>query len=298
MSTPDPSTSTEVGTDQRDYDERYYSQGLGLPYDGSEPHWANFFGGVADNIIRQLEPETVLDAGCAKGFLVAALAERGVDATGVDISEYAVEQAVSGAKGRVRSGSLVEPLEGRWDLVTCIEVLEHMSPAETQRAIDNLCSVTDRILLSSTPYDFDEPSHINVRPVATWAQWFATRGFFRRTDLDASYITSWTVVFERRPLTPADVVYLYEVEQVPLREEAAKKRSALLEMERQMSEILATRADGPSRQELEAGAERAEARAAAAEQRVDELLASRAWRIGQSLVQPVHRAVRSIRKRS
>ncbi len=293
MTTPEP----EVGTDQRDYDERYYDEGFGLRYDESEPHWANFFGGVADNIIRQLDPASVLDAGCAKGFLVAALADRGVDASGVDISEYAVEQAVSGAKGRVRSGSLIEPLNGRWDLVTCIEVLEHMSPAETQLAIDNICSVTDRVLLSSTPYDFDEPSHINVRPVATWAQWFAQRGFFRRTDLDASYITSWTIVFERRPLTASDVVYLYEVEQVPLREEAAKKRSALLEMERHMGEVLAARADEPDRAALVARAVAAESRAAAAEQRVDDLLASRSWRVGQSIVQPVHRVAETLRKK-
>ncbi len=181
--------------------------------------------------------------------------------------------------------------------MTCVEVLEHMSPAETQLAIDNICSVTDRVLLSSTPYDFDEPSHINVRPVATWAQWFAARGFFRRTDLDTSYITSWTIVFERRPLTPADVVYLYELEQVPLREEAAKKRSALLDMERRMSEVLAARADEPERAELAARAADAEARAAAAEARVAGLLSSRSWRIGQSLVQPVHRAAETFRKK-
>lgn len=81
----------------------------------------------------------------------------------------------------------------------------HIAPSETQLAIDNLCSVTDRILLSSTPHHFEEPSHINVRPVATWAQWFAMRGFFRRTDLDVSYVGYWSVVFERRALTAVDV---------------------------------------------------------------------------------------------
>jgi SAM-dependent methyltransferase len=231
--------SPASGPQPTDYDERYYRTGLGLPYDESEPHWARFFGMIADHIIAQLAPRTALDAGCAKGFLVAALAERGVDASGVDISEYAIKEAAAGARDRVSVHSLTEPLAGRWDVVICIEVLEHMSPADTQIAIDNICAVTDRVLLSSTPHDFAEPSHVNVRPVSTWAQWFANRGFFRRTDLDLSYLSPWAVVFERRSLTPADVAYLYEVELAPLREEMITKQVLLLEADRRIGELSA-----------------------------------------------------------
>lgn len=227
-----------VATPERsDYDERYFATGLGLPYDESQPHWWRFFGDIADRIVKGLAPASVLDAGCAKGFLVAALAERGVDARGLDVSQYAVDSAVRGAEGRLAVGSLTDPLDGRWDLVTCIEVLEHMSPEQTQRAIDNICAVTESVLLSSTPHDFVEPSHVNVRPVATWASWFAERGFFRRTDLDLSSISPWAAVFERRSLTPAGVAYLYETEAAPLREEAAVKRSALLDAERRIADL-------------------------------------------------------------
>jgi hypothetical protein len=75
--------------------------------------------------------------------------------------------------------------------------------------------------------------------VSTWAQWFANRGFFRRTDLDLSYLSPWAVVFERRSLTPADVAYLYEVELAPLREEMITKQVLLLEADRRIGELSA-----------------------------------------------------------
>ena len=260
MTTDDPSSAarvapvpSDISPEPSDYDERYFQTGLGLPYDESEPHWPRFFGEIAEHIVDQLAPATVLDAGCAKGFLVAAFAERGVDATGIDISKYAVEAAVEGAQGRLRVQSLTEPLEGHWDLVTCIEVLEHMVPTDTQQAIDNICAVSNRVLFSSTPHDFQEPSHVNVKPVATWVSWFAARGFFRRTDLDLSYISPWATLFERRALTAADVAYLYEVEIAPLREEVTVKRGELLEAERRIGLLLADldEARGPAPTELE-----------------------------------------------
>ena len=48
-----------------------------------------------------------LDVGCARGYLVEALRELGVDAHGCDVSGYAVEHAAPGALGYVRLGDLV-----------------------------------------------------------------------------------------------------------------------------------------------------------------------------------------------
>ena len=220
-----------------DYDRRYYQSGLGPPYEESEPHWTHFFGQVADEIVRQLSPRTALDAGCATGFLVAALAERGVEASGVDISDYAVKAAVSGAKGRIRVQSLTDPLDGWWDLVVCIEVLEHMPSLDIQAAIDNICNCTDRVLFSSTPHDFSEPSHINVKPVATWISWFAQRGFFRRSDIDTSFLSPWAGVLERRARSVVELAFDYETELAPLREEILAKRSALLDANREIGDL-------------------------------------------------------------
>src|SRR5438552_12783041 len=76
------------------YGERYfahYQSQAGLPYEHNEV-WMRFFGAVADRIVQDFAPRTVLDAGCAIGLLVEALRDRGVDAYGVDISDYAISQ--------------------------------------------------------------------------------------------------------------------------------------------------------------------------------------------------------------
>ena len=237
MDSPD-SPPRDIGSPlASDYDRRYYLSGLGPPYDESEPHWRRFFGQVADEIVRQLSPATALDAGCATGFLVAALAERGVEASGVDISDYAVGAAVSGAKGRIRVQSLTDPLDGWWDLVVCIEVLEHMPTLDIQAAINNICNCTDRVLFSSTPHDFAEPSHINVKPVATWVSWFAQRGFFRRSDIDTSFLSPWAAVLERRTPSQVELAFDYETELAPLREEVLAKQSALLDANREIGDL-------------------------------------------------------------
>jgi SAM-dependent methyltransferase len=223
------------GTDSADYSDAYYLGGhLGPPYTSEEPHWRTFFGGVADSLVAIFQPSTTYDAGCAIGLLVRALLERGVDAHGGDISAFAVSGAPEGLRERLEVRDLTKPFDRRYDLITCIEVLEHMSPADAQVAIANLCAATDTILLSSTPEDFKEPTHINVRTPAAWAQDFAARGFFRRTDIDASFLSPWAVVFSRQQPTVVETVSRYEALLAPISREVIAKRQALLEVQREL----------------------------------------------------------------
>ena len=48
--------------------------------DERNERWLSSSASVADGIVRDLHPTSVLDAGCAMGFLVEALRQRGVDA--------------------------------------------------------------------------------------------------------------------------------------------------------------------------------------------------------------------------
>jgi hypothetical protein len=150
------------------FDATYFATGCGLPYERNA-HWLGFFGGIADRIVRGINPRTALDASCAMGFLVEALRERGVEAYGVDISEYAISQVHPSVKPYCRLGSITEPFERRYDLIVCIEVLEHMPAAKGEQAIANFAAHTDDVLFSSTPHDFTEATHDNVQPVEHWA---------------------------------------------------------------------------------------------------------------------------------
>lgn len=180
------------------FDAYYYAHDCGLPYERNE-QWLNFFWGIAERIVKEINPKTVLDAGCAMGFLVEGLRNRGVETWGVDVSEYAISQAHESVRPFCRVGSITHPFERKYDLVTCIEVFEHMPSVEAEKAAENLCRHTDDILFSSTPFDYKEVTHVNVRPPEYWAAMFARHGFYRDFDFDASFLTPWAVRYSRKP---------------------------------------------------------------------------------------------------
>src|SRR5690606_38746577 len=65
------------------YGPYYFRSYCQAPYERSAK-WLAVFGSIADGIIREIGPRTVLDAGCAMGFLVESLRDRGVEAHGFD----------------------------------------------------------------------------------------------------------------------------------------------------------------------------------------------------------------------
>lgn len=178
------------------FDAYYFQHGCGQPYQRTA-EWLAAFGRFADHIVAGLQPKTALDAGCAMGFLVEALRDRGVQAYGVDISEYALQQARADIRPYCWVGSVTTPLPQRYDVIVCIEVLEHMALAESEQAIANFCRYTDDVLFSSSPEDYREATHFNVQPPEYWAEQFARQGFVRDVDFDATFITPWAARYRR-----------------------------------------------------------------------------------------------------
>ena len=231
---------SQDGTTSEDYGRCYYNEAHLGGYDDytwDNEQWRSFFMSVADRLIGSMNPRSVLDVGCARGLLVQALAVQGVDSRGMDISEHAIASAHEDVRDRLTVASATAPIEGRYDLVSCIEVLEHLAPGDAQVAIDRMTEVTDRILFSSSPGDHDEPTHINTHATDQWAAWFAERGFFRRTDLDMGMIAPWTVVFERGEPTLHELTQRYEQLYFRTRTELVDKRAALLESHRRVQTL-------------------------------------------------------------
>src|SRR5919106_4830437 len=93
--------------------------------------------------IADLRGKAVLDVGCGGGILTEAMAARGAEVTGIDLGEKALKVA---QLHLLESGRQVEYMETsaeelararpqRYDVVTCMELLEHVpDPAETVRA--------------------------------------------------------------------------------------------------------------------------------------------------------------------
>ena len=82
---------------------RDYGYG-GYKYDG---RWKP----VAKDIINHFrlnKGDKLLDIGCAKGFLVKDLCDLGIDALGIDISQYALDNSINSIKERLCLGNAKE----------------------------------------------------------------------------------------------------------------------------------------------------------------------------------------------
>jgi GT2 family glycosyltransferase/SAM-dependent methyltransferase len=227
------------------YDAIYYAHGCGEPYERNET-WLSVNNMIAGRIVNELRPRTVLDAGCAMGFLVEALRQRGVQAWGIDISRYAVQQVNPDIQPFCQVSSILEPFPlPRFDLIVCVEVLEHLPPEKVLQAVENLTRYADDILLSSTPFDFKEPTHLNIQPPEYWTNLFYRCGFIHDVDYDASYIAPWTLRFRRAQPSIEDLMTAYERKLWLLKQESVARRDLSIETKKELiqKEINRTRLD-------------------------------------------------------
>src|SRR5450631_3857807 len=114
LTTQSGAGATQLATTSGDYTAGYYASHLGSDevYSWDSPGWRGFFSDVADKVISLTGAKRVLDVGCARGLLVQALVERGVDAYGADISETAIASAHPDIRDRLTVATAVEPMEG------------------------------------------------------------------------------------------------------------------------------------------------------------------------------------------
>lgn len=221
----------------------YYQTGCGRPYRRDE-EWLRSFDAIAARIVEEFHPKTVLDAGCAMGFLVEGLRKRGVEAYGVDISEYAIANVDPSIRPYCRVGSIVEPFQQRYDLIVTIEVVEHMPKEEADKAIANFCEHTDEVLFCSGFQDFKEVTHVNLHPPEYWAAQFARHGFFRDVDFDGSFLTPWTVRFKKNQAPIHQIIMDYErrmdhlfQENAGVRQMNLEQRNSVANMEQELTKL-------------------------------------------------------------
>ena len=166
------------------YDKDYFE--AGIPSDKSDYNgyaWLDGYTTIADALIKHFKPIKVLETGCAKGFLTRALRNRGIETYGIDISQYAIENADPLSKPYLTLGSILElPYkDNEFDLITCYDVLEHLDEREVVIAIKEICRVSSKFITMKCPfvvYDWDkDKSHIGIKPKEDWIKLFAKNGF-------------------------------------------------------------------------------------------------------------------------
>lgn len=153
--------------DRKAYERLYASPDLLADY--LRPARLRFYDEVAD-LCAELAPLSIVDVGCGTGHLLAAVLERigqRADAVGVDYADSAIARAralLPSAEWRVGDIYALPPdLNGRFDLVLCTEVLEHVPrPTEALERLSRLRAPTGRLVLTVPDGTLDDwEGHVN-----------------------------------------------------------------------------------------------------------------------------------------
>lgn len=172
------------------YDDAYY--------DSHEPAVLRSARVVVPLVVQALSPASVLDVGCGRGGWLRVFAEngvpvvRGVDGPFINPSKLLIDPAW------LTTVDLSRPfqLEGRYDLATCLEVIEHLPLEVGPSLVENLTRAAPLVLFSAAVPGQGGTGHINEQWPAYWRAEFARHGFhrldpFRRHILSDPRVAWW-----------------------------------------------------------------------------------------------------------
>lgn len=198
---------------------RYYDKSYYLHYDdgrsyANEELWRPQFQAIAQKIVDIYTPKSFLDVGCAYGYLVAALRDLGVEAYGVDVSEFAISQVREDIRPYCFSANVVEglPVElpSQFDCISTIEVIEHLYEEDAQPFLHAICERTEQVIFSSTGEDISDPVHFNVQQREYWAKRFLAEGFYHDLNREVTFISAQAMAFVRAEKSASHLVEDYE----------------------------------------------------------------------------------------
>jgi SAM-dependent methyltransferase len=174
------------------YGESYYRTGNYHDYLGRAARYRRTAAHLTDSLYaRDLidARSSILDFGCGVGFLLRGFRALGFqNLAGCEVSEWAAAQA-----RRKGLDVAVPDRPGRYDLVTYLDVLEHMSDDEVVEAI---LRHPARVIVVRIPVSTDggrtfhlpvsraDPTHVNCKDKAAWRGTLRAGGYDRVVPLD------------------------------------------------------------------------------------------------------------------
>ena len=159
-------------------------------YAGAHPDWGPWL-----DLIRLIQPHgKLVDLGCAFGYLVREARTRGYQASGLDISPYALsrEPAITGL---IEGDLQVLPLRSSSaDVVVLFDVLEHLTePRHTLAEVVRVLT-PEGLIVGTTPdpifFQTEESTHFFERPPSYWLDRLRKHGLevcFRFSEEDYNF---------------------------------------------------------------------------------------------------------------
>jgi SAM-dependent methyltransferase len=139
-------------------------------------------------IVRGLGARSCFEVGCFTGPVLSLLAERGIAAVGCEVSHTAFAFAYPNIRDTLIYGDLLDlGIDHRFDVILCMDVLEHLNPLRLDRYIAKLASLLEadgRVYLNSPMFGVDPVFGCIAAPrLESWIA-VGNRSFWREWPCD------------------------------------------------------------------------------------------------------------------
>lgn len=136
---------------------------------------------VVPEIMKLLNPKSVLDVGCGLGTFVRVFKNHGVeDALGIDgtwVNKDLLFKNIDPSNFHEADLEGEINLNKQFDLAISLEVAEHLNESSADQFVENLVNHADTILFSAAIVNQGGQNHINEQPLNYWVEKFAKHGF-------------------------------------------------------------------------------------------------------------------------
>jgi len=175
----------------RQYGKEYFDGDRSFGYGGYkyDGRWVPVAKDITD-YYGLIKGSKILDVGCAKGFLVKDLVDLGFEAYGIDISEYAIDNAPKDVKNRLKIGNAKKlPYDDNsFDLVISLNTIHNLDRNECKMAIQEIQRV------SKTSSFIQVDSYTNENEKSIFEDWVLTAKFY-------GYPNEWLKLFKESGYT-------------------------------------------------------------------------------------------------
>ncbi len=145
---------------------------------------------IAEAILKQYGPKSIIEFGCGNGDLSKALANADIAVTAIDgyatpdfsgydnITFYKIDLS-----DPIALGNFLATQNQKFDVAICMEVAEHLDPDVSKALIDSLTCAADVVIFSAAVPGQDGEGHINCRSRSYWHVQFEKNNFLLKDSI-------------------------------------------------------------------------------------------------------------------
>lgn len=170
----------------RPYSSRYYDCVI-------EPAASRNAPRIAESILADLRPQSVVDVGCGTGALLAALQSRGCEVLGLENSaaalRYCRARDLRVMAFDLRRDMIVEL--PRFDVAVSMEVAEHLPESCAERYLRVLTGLSDSVVFTAAQPGQGGTDHVNEQLPSYWISRSETLGYEFQETLSERWRKAW-----------------------------------------------------------------------------------------------------------